>query len=247
MPESQHLMTMRQLPLDLQFLTSQGREDFIIGESNRLAATMIDRWPDWPGQFRVLNLVGPPASGKSHLAAIWREQSGARHLRDLMNWSGPDEGTHYSLELPAPGTDWPDEALFHLVNWTGEGEASLLILSHEPVSGLPWRLPDLKSRLRSINLARLDRPDDALLCRLLEKYFADRQLAVGREVVDYMVGRMERSFLAVQTIAAAMDRRSLAQRRSLTLPLAREIMAEFADGVHSRQSALPTGIDEKEK
>ena len=239
-------MTMRQLPLDLQFLTSQGREDFIIGESNRLAATMIDRWPDWPGQFRVLNLVGPPASGKSHLAAIWREQSGACHLRTMMNWSGADEGTHYSLELPTPGTDWPDEALFHLVNRTCEEGSSLLILSHEPVSGLPWQLPDLRSRLRSVNSVRLDWPDDALLCRLLEKYFADRQLAVGREVVDYMVGRMERSFLAVQTIAAAMDRRSLAQRRSLTLPLAREIMAEFADGVHSRQSSLPTEIDERE-
>jgi hypothetical protein len=57
---------------------------------------------------------------------------------------------------------------------------------------------------------------------------------------------MERSFLAVQTIAAAMDQRSLAERRNLTLPLAREIMAEFADGVHSRQSALPTNIDEQE-
>jgi hypothetical protein len=43
-----------------------------------------------------------------------------------------------------------------------------------------------------------------------------------------------------------MDRRSLAERRNLTLPLAREIMAEFADGVHSRQSALPTEMDEQE-
>ena len=98
----------------------------------------------------------------------------------------------------------------------------------------------------ALNLVRLERPDDALLCRLLEKFFADRQLAVSRDVVDYMVGRMERSFMAVQTIAAAMDRRSLAERRNLTLPLAREIMAEFADGVHSRQSALPTEMKEQE-
>ena len=239
-------MPMRQLPLDLQFLTAQGREDFIIGDSNRLAAAMIDRWPDWPGQFRAVNLVGPLASGKSHLAAIWREQSGARPLAALADWHPHNEAGHYVLESPSPGTDWPDEALFHILNRTIEDESSLLILSPEPVAGLAWRLPDLVSRLRALNLVRLERPDDALLCRLLEKYFADRQLVVSREVVDYMVGRMERSFLAVQTIAAAMDRRSLAERRNLTLPLAREIMAEFADGVHSRQSALPTEMDEQE-
>ncbi len=239
-------MTMRQLPLDLQFLTAQGREDFIIGDSNRLAAALIDRWPDWPGQFRVVNLVGPPASGKSHLAAIWCEQSGATHLTALAGWHPQNAPGHYVLESPHPGADWPDEALFHLVNRTAEDASSLLILSAEPVAGQAWRLPDLVSRLRSLNLVRLEPPDDALLCRLLEKYFDDRQLAVSRDVVDYMVGRMERSFLAVQTIAAAMDRRSLAERRNLTLPLAREIMAEFADGVHSRQSALPTDFDEQE-
>lgn len=237
---------MRQLPLDLQFLSAQGREDFIIGDSNRLAAAMIDRWPDWPGQFRAVNLVGPGASGKSHLAAIWQNQSDARTLTRLADWHLENETGHYVLVSPHPGDDWPDEALFHLLNRTVEDGSSLLILSPEPVFGLAWHLPDLLSRLRAINMVRLERPDDALLCRLLEKYFADRQLAVSREVVDYMVGRMERSFLAVQTIAAAMDQRSLAERRNLTLPLAREIMAEFADGVHSRQSALPTKMDEQE-
>jgi chromosomal replication initiation ATPase DnaA len=239
-------MMMRQLPLDLQFLTAQGRDDFIIGDSNRLAAAMIDRWPDWPGQFRAVNLVGPPASGKNHLAAIWQQQTGARYLTSLADWHPRNAAGHHVLESPCPGPAWPDEALFHLLNRTAEDATSLLILSPEPVAGRAWCLPDLVSRLRALNLVRLERPDDALLCRLLEKYFADRQLAVSHEVIDYMVGRMERSFLAVQTIAAAMDRRSLAERRNLTLPLAREIMAEFADGVHSRQSALPTNMDEQE-
>ena len=41
----------------------------------------------------------------------------------------------------------------------------------------------------------------------------------------------------------ASDRRALAERRSLTLPLAREIMTEFAAGDHARQPELPTGPD----
>ena len=236
---------MRQLPLDLQFISSQGRDDFIIGESNRLAATWIDRWPDWPGQYRVLNLVGPAASGKGHLASIWCEQARATSLPNLADWQPDNRIENAVLEDPCPGTAWPEEAFFHLVNGTSREGRSLLITSREPVAGLGWQLADLKSRLRSINLVSLDRPDDALLRRLLEKYFADRQLAVGGQVLDYMIGRMERSFQAVQTIAAAMDRRSLATKRDLTLPLAREIMTEFAEGAYSRQPAFPTGLSEK--
>ena len=238
---------MSQLPLDLQFMSSQGRDDFIIGESNHLAATWIDRWPDWPGQYRVLNLVGPAASGKGHLASIWREQSGATVINSLGEWRPGTDIDHAVLEDPVPGPQWPEEALFHLINGAARDGRSVLITSREPVAGLGWQLADLKSRLRSINLVGLDRPDDALLRRLLEKYFADRQLAVAGQVLDYMVSRMERSFQALQTVAAAMDRRSLATQRSLTLPLAREIMTEFSEGIHSRQPALPTGLSEEEK
>ena len=75
---------MQQLPLDLGFMPAQGRDDFIISDCNKLAAEWIDRWPDWPGQFPVLNIVGPAASGKSHLAAIWRARSGRKlNIRTL--------------------------------------------------------------------------------------------------------------------------------------------------------------------
>jgi len=233
---------MAQLPLDLQFMSAAGRDDFIIGECNRLATAWIDRWPDWPGQYRVLNLVGPQASGKSHLAAIWGSQTGAATLTGLSGGEGGLQGRHFVLDGVAAGEGWDEEALFHLVNRTAGEGGSLLILTREPASQMQWRLVDLASRLRAITVVNLDPPDDAILRQLLEKYFADRQLAISLPVLDYMVSRMERSFQAVQTVAAAMDSRSLAERRDLTLPLARDIMLEFADGAHARQPALPTGL-----
>ena len=231
---------MAQLPLDLQFLSAVDRDDFIIGDCNRLAATWIDRWPDWPGQYRILNLVGPPDSGKSHLAAIWGVRSGAGTLTGLASGDAGVDGQHLVLDDVSVGADWDEEALFHLVNRTANGGGSLLVLSRIPASQMAWKLADLASRFRAVTVAVLDAPDDAILRQLLEKYFTDRQLAISLPVLDYMVSRMERSFQAVQTIAAAMDRRSLAERRNLTLPLARDIMTEFADGAHARQQTLPT-------
>ena len=240
---------MAQLPLDLQFISAAGRDDFIIGDCNRLATTWIDRWPDWPGQYRILNIVGPAASGKSHLGAIWAAQASAMTLTGLQSGVDLDLGQDtasrvsgkFVLDGVTVGDGWDEEAMFHLVNRTAGDAGSLLILTDMPAGQMPWKLADLTSRLRAVTVVTLDPPDDAILRQLLEKYFVDRQLAISLPVLDYMVSRMERSFRAVQTIAADMDRRSLAERRNLTLPLARDIMMEFADGAHARQQALPTG------
>ncbi len=68
----------RQLVLALDHAVSFAREDFLGGPSNASALTLIERWPDWPD--RIMALVGPHGSGKSHLATIWAETTGARVL-----------------------------------------------------------------------------------------------------------------------------------------------------------------------
>ena len=247
---------MHQLPLDLDFMPAQGRDDFIISDCNRLAAEWIDRWPDWPGQFSVLNIVGPPASGKSHLGDVWQSASKAALLEPEMTVDvgnavdaadvdhpgadHPGDGSgQVILDHPQPGDSSVEEALFHRFNALADGGHSMLILSRQPVAQMDWQLADLASRMRSVNLVRLDPPDDALLRALMEKYFADRQLAVMPAVLDYMVARIERSFAAVQIIAGAMDKASLAQQRALTMPLAREIMEKVSKGSLGRQARLP--------
>ncbi len=67
----------RQLALALDHAISFAREDFLAGPSNAKALALIDRWPDWPD--RLVVLVGPEGSGKSHLAAIWAQDVGRAH------------------------------------------------------------------------------------------------------------------------------------------------------------------------
>jgi len=67
-----------QLALALDHAESLAREDFLAGPSNAAALGLIERWPDWPS--RTVLLRGPEGSGKSHLAAIWARESGARTL-----------------------------------------------------------------------------------------------------------------------------------------------------------------------
>ena len=106
------------------------------------------------------------ASGKSHLAAVWRNVSDAITLTsvDEAEVSHQDK-QNFVIDNPEPGERWNEEGLFHLFNLCADTGGSLLFLTHEPLAQMTWQLPDLVSRFRSCNMTRLKAPDDALCGR----------------------------------------------------------------------------------
>ena len=146
-----------QLALALAHHESFAREDFLAGPSNAAALAFVEGWPDWPD--RVLALVGPPGSGKSHLAAIWAERAGAR-LMSARALEEPSLGGALAtgalvLEDVRAGA-FEEAALFHLLNLAREERAFLLLTSRTSPVGWPVRVPDLASRLRALPVAALD-------------------------------------------------------------------------------------------
>jgi chromosomal replication initiation ATPase DnaA len=210
-----------QLALALAHGESFAREDFLAGPSNAAPLAWIERWPDWPD--RVLALVGPAGSGKSHLAAIWAERTGARLLssRALDDPSLPGALATGALVLEdVRAGAFEEAALFHLLNLVREEQGYLLLTSRAAPVAWPVRIPDLASRLRALPLAELGSPDDALLRAVLVKLFADRQLAVDENLVGYLAARIERSVPAARAAVAALDQASLRLQRPVNRALA---------------------------
>jgi chromosomal replication initiation ATPase DnaA len=218
----------RQLVLALNHATSFAREDFLRGPSNAAALTLIERWPDWPN--RVVALIGPEGSGKSHLAAIWAEASGARVLAaKLLTQIDPLSALATgALVVEDLEPDGPDEerALFHLINLAREQDAFLLITARSPVAGFPLTIRDLVSRLRALPSVALEAPDDALLRALIVKLAADRQLAVDEALVNYLANRIERSFAGARAAVERLDQEAMRQHRPVTRALAAEIFRD---------------------
>lgn len=219
---------MAQLALDLQFRPALGRGDFVVSDSNRDAVAWLDRWPDWPG--RVLAIHGPAGCGKTHLAHVWQTRSGARFVTEI-DAAQLEAGGAVILDEPAVGAPATDPAqdsqtaLFHFLNRLRELQGSLLILHREAPARWPVQLPDLASRLAAIPAIAVAEPDDTLLAAVLSKHFADRQLAVGDEVVAFLVLHIERDFAAAAAAVAAIDQAALSSRRRITLPLVRQVIA----------------------
>jgi chromosomal replication initiation ATPase DnaA len=214
----------RQLALALTHDESFAREDFLSGASNADAVASIERWPDWPG--RALALVGPEGAGKSHLAAIWAEVSGARRLsaRALGETNLLAALATGALVVEDVAGEVHERALFHLINLVREEEAYLLITARSAPTGWSIALPDLTSRLRAIPVVTLAAPDDALLRAVLLKLFADRQLAVDESLIAYLVTRIERSFASARIAVETLDHEALRLQRPVTRALAAEML-----------------------
>ncbi len=217
----------RQLIFDLPPRDSLRREDFIVTPANALALAALDAWAHWPGGKMVL--AGPPGAGKSHLAAIWAADSGARLLaaRDL---AGQDlaalaAGGAVAVEDAGAlaGDPAGEAALFHLHNLLAPAGRLLVTAAAAPRDwGL--RLPDLLSRMQAAPLTRISAPDDALLSGVLAKLFADRQIVPPPALIPYLLARMPRSIGAARALVAALDARALAEGRPPGLRLAAEVL-----------------------
>jgi chromosomal replication initiation ATPase DnaA len=216
---------MRQLPLELGHRAAQAREDFLVSESNRDAVAWIDSWPGWPAPGLVI--FGPAASGKTHLAEVWRARSSAVHVeRDRLPGAAAlsDPIQCVIVEDVDRGVD--ETALLHLCNAVAERRGSFLLTATEAPTRWGLRLADLRSRMLALPAVAIGAPDDDLMQAVLVKLFADRQLRVEPELVAYLVTRLDRSFAAVEAAVATLDRAALAARRAPTIPLARDALRD---------------------
>ncbi len=215
----------RQLPLDLPASAAMQREDFMGAPGNAAALALIDAFPDWTA--KVVCLVGPAGSGKSHLAAVFAAKAAAVTVKAaaLTRAAVPEALAHGALVVEdlEPGS-FDEAALFHLLNLAREQDAFVLLTARTSPALWPLATADLASRLRALPKLELAPADDPLLAAVLVKLFSDRQIAVDDATVQFLLRRMERSVEGAQAVVQAIDRAALAAQRPVTRALAAQVL-----------------------
>ena len=207
-----------QMRLPLQRDLPEGAEGFVVSDCNRTAAAALANWPDLIGG--ALALHGPEGSGKSRLAQIWAERVGAVALH------GAEAALIDPLELEGRpvlldrARDVDDETLFHLINLAQAPGGALLLVSREPPSAWSTDLPDLRSRLDAVRIVPVEAPDDAVLAAMLEARFAERGIRPAKDVIPYLLRRIDRSAAAAAAVVERLD----AMHRPVTRALARSVV-----------------------
>lgn len=195
---------MSQIALPLDWPVADKEEDFLVSESNRAAYEHLRRWALWPVMASLL--TGPRKSGRSLLGRIFVRKTGGRLFDDAERHD--------------------EEALFHAWNEAQERRRPLLIVADAPPPRWQVALPDLGSRLAATPHVAIGAPDDSLLGQLILKLLGDRGLAAPPELADYLVPRIERSYVSVLNVVAILDRAMLSHHRRMTVPLAKKALAD---------------------
>jgi chromosomal replication initiation ATPase DnaA len=119
-----------------------------------------------------------------------------------------------------------DAAIFDLMESASPGTPVLLTGREAPGA---WRaeLPDLASRFHALVSFSLWSPDDALLRKLAQRLFDERQLTVPESTIEQILRALERSPAAIREFVARADAKALAENRAVTAALVRELLAEW--------------------
>jgi chromosomal replication initiation ATPase DnaA len=205
-------------------------ETLVVAEANRDAARLLTDWRTWPSG--AMGLIGPHGSGKTHLALAWAMEAGARQVSAR---ASPDDAAAIFREsggrLFIDDADGErDEAMFWRVLDLArtEGGAVLLVGVAAPAQ---WtiNLPDLRSRLGALALARLGEPDEALMEVVLRRICREQFIQLSDSAVSYLVRRLPRSFAAAHQLASALDADLVNGAKPVALPAARRAL-ERAQG-----------------
>jgi chromosomal replication initiator protein len=205
-------------------------DSFVACEGNAAALRFALRIADPSDPECLLYLYGPSGSGKTHL------------LRSIAGINFPYLSLRESItperlvsifsaakalivddlqEMP----DDPDmrRALWQLFNEFHTSGRMIAMAGALPPRDLANMDDHLTSRLLWGLVARLDTSDDSSRRMIIKKVADDHQIRIPDDVVEYVLETTSREVGALITAFHQLYRFSMAEKRRITLPLAREV------------------------
>ena len=200
------------------------KEDFYVSPSNEEAYDLIESWPKWIK--RIVNIFGPPGSGKSHLASILKSKTKCMEIlpKELNENIIFQFKTKEVLIIEDFNEKISEELLFSIWNMALQDNKFFLINSKKPIGFYKFKLPDLLSRVKSSLMIGIKLPSDDLISAIIAKNFSDKQIIVDAKHIDYIIKRIDRSYEKISRFILTLDNYSLKKGSPFGLKLIKEVL-----------------------
>lgn len=219
-------------------------DSFVVCDGNAAAVQFARRVTDTAEPERLLYLHGPSGSGKTHLLRAIGLELACGNPGDAPYLSCRDVDSAPSLVATFDGARGlvvddlhllPDRqelrvALWQLFNDFHDAGLPVALAGLTPPRMLPHLDDHLVSRLLWGLVARVDASDDHSRRMILKKIADDRQVRVPDDVVEYILITTSREVGELIRFFETIYRFSLAEKRRITLALAREARERSAPG-----------------
>jgi DnaA-homolog protein len=221
----------QQLTLDIRPEQNPSLENFIAGANVELVARL--RALAQPKAYEAVYLWGPPGCGRSHLLRATRAAADAAGRRVVLV-AGEEAGA----ELPCPPgglliVDNADRlgeaaqvALFRVFNSARLAGLALLMSGTAPPLELQLR-EDLRTRIGQAIVYQVKPLSDEEKAATLQGHASQRGLRMEDEVIGYMLRHTSRDLPSLMAVLDALDRASMERKRPVTVPLLKEMLANF--------------------
>lgn len=231
---------MKQIALDIALAPAPTLEGFA-GRLNQEAVQFLAQWCA-AGRQRSpvpVYLWGEAGSGKTHLLRAARhalQQQGepcgwldAASPADVPFEGGWRAALMDDVQLYATGQQHTAFNWFINAMTPADGQPPRAVLAAGslPPTDLPLR-EDLRSRLGWGHVFQLHAPTEGECRALLQQAAAQRGLALGEGVTDYVLTRFSRDMGSLMRLLERLDRYSLQTRRAVTIPLIKAMLEEGA-------------------
>ena len=219
---------MQQLPLRIGPPPAPSFENFLVGANAVTVAALRE-----PGRSAApVYLWGPAGCGKSHLLRARLQAEMARGARPVA--FGPARPAPWGWEegctlVAIDGCESLDAAQQHaafaqFVEAAGAG-VPVVAAGRLPPVDLPVR-EDLRTRLGWGPVFQLHPIDEAEAAAVLRREATRRGIALGDEVIGYLMTHFARDLGSLMAVLDALDEFALARQRAVTVPLLRQMLAE---------------------
>lgn len=224
---------MRQLLLDLLPETPPSLENFVPGSNGETLAALQNwlqsgqpRYASETGEGRSESsfcLWGEPGSGKTHLllgcGLPYHDARLDPHLTNL-----DQDQIHLAVDHVEALSEHGQIALFNAFNRSRSRQGLLLSATRQAPAHLAMR-EDLRTRLGYGLIYRLTLLSDPEKIAALQGQALERGMKFPREALDYLLRHAPRDMRSLSALVVALDHYSLEQKRPITLPLLREVLA----------------------
>ena len=201
-------------------------EDFFVSKSNKHILDFFNNWPRWEKNF--LNISGEKFSGKTHLVNIFLKKfKGIKfEANSLNNEKIKEVKVYQNIILENLDRSVDENLFFTLINIIDQDNKFLIVTSNKSIVDMKFELNDLASRAKNFLLQSIEKPDDELICALLIKNLSDRQISIQKNLIDYIIKRINRSYSKIFEFIYKIDEMSLLKKKSINLKIIKKVLGE---------------------
>ena len=219
-------MNLNQLIIQFDYDQNFKDDDFYVSKSNKHIFDYLNNWPKWEKNF--LNIYGEKFSGKTHLINIFiKKFKGIKFDANLIT----DKDlmlikVNENIILENFDENINERLIYSLFNIIDLDNKFIIVTSRKSIVDIDLKLKDLKSRTKNFLLQKIGKPDDELMFALILKIFSDRQIAIDKKLIDFIIKRIDRSYSKIFDFIYKVDEHSLKKKKPIDFKIIKEVLGE---------------------